>query len=89
MSQPNKPNNGQQSTKSDQPTNHNSETLGLITLNACIKQLLSEGLAVAVDEFQDGVLRLIIPGLELVDGANGKRRIARCKTVVAADEVPQ
>lgn len=53
-----------------------SGRIGLVTLNATLKQLLAEGVAWSADTIgPDGGLIIKIPSFDIVTGADGKRRI--------------
>ena len=76
MSQPNKTNNGQQSTKPEAQNEHNETSLAVVSINALIKQLRLEGLTCKVDASPDG-LQLVIAGLGLASNGSGKQRIVK------------
>jgi len=76
MSQPNKTNNGKQSTKPEAQNETNETSLAVVSLNALIKQLRLEGLIYKVDASPAG-LQLVIAGLGLTDNGSGKQRIVR------------
>ena len=53
-----------------------SGRIGLVTLNACLKQLLAEGVTWSADAIgPDGRLVVRIPSFNIVTGEDGKRRI--------------